>query len=433
MTGNLVERAQALAALDAALGEVRGGAGRVVLVAGEAGIGKTSLLRAFAAAHPLTPLWWGACDALQTPHPLAPLHDIVRDAEVRFGALLEGGSRAALFDAVLDELRRAADPVLLVIDDAHWADHATLDLIKFLGRRIARTRALLAVTYRDDEVGPSHPLRRTLGDLPSTALTRVKLEALSAPAVEALARRAGRSGAGLHGATRGNPFFVAELLRHPGEPVPPSVQDLVLARYARLPAAAQPVARLAALVPARIERALVDAMLAPTLADLEACIDSGLLLADGAWLHYRHELARVAVESSLAGALAQSLHAQVLHTVAAAALTLTPARLLHHALRSGNEAAIRQHAPVAADEAQARGAHREAATDYLTALQHAGDNIDDATHARWLEAAAEACNNVNRPDDARAARLQLDALYRRTGDAAAEAINLSRWPTSTSA
>jgi DNA-binding CsgD family transcriptional regulator len=427
MTGDLVERGEALAALGAALREVGEGQGRVVLIAGEAGIGKTSVLRAFAASHPSTPLWWGACDALQTPHPLSPLHDIARESDVRFGALIAGGgSRAALFDAVLDELRRAAEPVLVVIEDAHWADEATLDLIKFLGRRIVRTRSLLAVTYRDDEVGASHPLRRTIGELPSSALTRLRLDALSAAAVEALSRRAGRNSTGLHRLTRGNPFFVTELLRCPGEPLPPSVQDLVLARYARLPPTAQKVARLAALVPARIEGALVDAMLSPTLADLEACLDSGLLLADGAWLHYRHELARVAVESSLAAALSQSLHAQVLRTAAGTPLALTPARLLHHALRSADEAAIRQHAPVAADEAQARGAHREAASHYLTALQHADDGIDDATRVRWLEAAADACNNVNRQDDARAARLQLDVLYHRTGDVAGEAINLSR-------
>jgi hypothetical protein len=210
------------------------------------------VLRAFAAAHPRTPLWWGACDALQTPHPLLPLHDIARDAGVRFGALIEGGgSRAALFDAVLDELRRAAEPMLVVIEDAHWADDATLDLIRFVGRRIERTKALLALSFRDDEVNASHPLRRVIGELPSAAVMRLPLQRLSPAAVTTLALRAGRPPAGLHAATQGNPFFVTELLRQPAEALPPSVQALVLARFARLPGAAQAVARLASIVPAR--------------------------------------------------------------------------------------------------------------------------------------------------------------------------------------
>jgi predicted ATPase len=123
-------------------------AGHVIWVAGEAGVGKTSVLRQLAADHPIDAVWWGACDALQTPHPLAPLHDIARDAETRFAAAL-AGPRNALFEAVLDELRFAAEPKLVVVEDAHWADDATLDFIKFLGRRIERTHALLAVSYRD--------------------------------------------------------------------------------------------------------------------------------------------------------------------------------------------------------------------------------------------------------------------------------------------
>jgi hypothetical protein len=103
-------------------------------------------------------LWWGACDALQTTHPLAPLHEIARDADVRFGALLHAeGGRAALFDAVLGELRRAAGPTLVVIEDAQWADDATRDLVHFVGRRIERTPTVLALSFRDGEVNAAHP------------------------------------------------------------------------------------------------------------------------------------------------------------------------------------------------------------------------------------------------------------------------------------
>ncbi|HQR56713.1 MAG TPA: AAA family ATPase, partial [Burkholderiaceae bacterium] len=155
----LVEREQALQSLRTGLQEAVVH-GRVALVAGEAGIGKTSVLRAAAREHAgRGPVWWGICDALETPSPLAPLLDIARESKPRFAPLLSG-PRPALFEAVLDELRRAAAPVLVVIEDAHWADDATLDLLKFLGRRIDRTHAVLAISYRDDEVGVSHPLRR---------------------------------------------------------------------------------------------------------------------------------------------------------------------------------------------------------------------------------------------------------------------------------
>ena len=155
--------------------------GHVVLVAGEAGIGKSSVLRALAAQHTAASgtVWWGACDALETPHPLAPLLDIAREQAPRFAARLDG-PRPALFDAVLDELRHAATPLLLVVEDAHWADDATLDLLKYLGRRIEGTHALLAASYRDDEVGATHPLRRVLGELPPAARSYLPVPRLSA-------------------------------------------------------------------------------------------------------------------------------------------------------------------------------------------------------------------------------------------------------------
>jgi len=129
-------------------------AGCVVLLAGEAGIGKTVLLREFAQQQRAARVLWGACDALFTPRPLGPLHDIASQTQ---GKLLETinahGSPAALFAAALTELQRAQ--ALLVFEDMHWADEATLDLLTFLGRRIDRTRTLLVVSYRDDESGSS--------------------------------------------------------------------------------------------------------------------------------------------------------------------------------------------------------------------------------------------------------------------------------------
>ena len=168
---------------------------------------------------------------MQTPHPLAPLQDIARSSEVGFRSLVPAdGSRAALFEAVLTELQRSRLPTLVVIEDVHWADDATLDLLKFLGRRIDRAPCLLVVSFRDDQLTTTHPLRRLLGELPHGLVTGIDVPRLSPAAVDLLARRAPRSPEGMHAITHGNPFFVTELLRHGGKDVPRAVQDLVLAR-----------------------------------------------------------------------------------------------------------------------------------------------------------------------------------------------------------
>lgn len=426
----LVERDDVLQRLETSLRSVGSGSGHAVLVSGEAGIGKTSLLSMLAARRGDSQLWWGACDALETPHPLAPLHDIARGADVGFSGLL--GSEVnpvALFGAVLTELQNSRRPTLLVVEDAHWADDATLDLLKFLGRRIDRVPCLLVVSYRDDELTPTHPLRRLLGELPVSLLTRIELPPLSPEAVEQLARRALRSPAGVHAATHGNPFFVTELLRHGVDEVPRGVQDLVLARFSRLGADAQAVIRLASVVPARIERWLVDRLLGPNLAAIEQCLNSGLLTATAGTLSFRHELARVAVESSLSSPTAQALHASVLaalETTAGADVSL--ARLVHHATRAGDSAAVLRLAPEAARQARARGAHHEAAAHYRSVLEHAevpANTVDDATLAGWLDAYARECQVTDQLESAIAARLRLDATHRRNQDVRAEAANLS--------
>jgi len=360
----LVERDIEIGVLQACLRDAARGHGHTVLLGGEAGIGKTSLLQALAERRDEAILWWGACDALQTPHPLAPLHDFARSSNVGFRALLSPDTdRALLFEAVLKELQQSRRPILAVIEDVHWADEATLDLLKFLGRRIDRVACLLVISFRDDQLTPSHPLRRLVGQLPPAQVTRIDVARLSPAAVDLLARRALQSAQGLHAITQGNPFFVTEVLRHGGEPVPRAVQDLVLARYAELDARAQAVIRLASVVPGRIERWLVERLLGDDVASVEACLGSGLLASSaGSALGFRHELARAAIESSLAAPLARSLHAAVLEALRSdphAQVSL--ARLVHHAVRADDHEAVMRHAPQAAEEARRRGAWKEAA------------------------------------------------------------------------
>ena len=427
----LIEREQALQSLLTSLREAAT-LGQVVLVAGEAGIGKSSLLRAAGQAHAATggTVWWGACDALETPHPLAPLLDIAREQKPRFAALLDG-PRPALFEAVLDELRLSPGPLLMVVEDAHWADDATLDLLKYLGRRIERTHALLAVSYRDDEVTASHPLRRVLGDLPPAARSHLPVSRLSQDAVRVLAQRAGRRAEGLYEATHGNAFFVTELLRDTAQPpaaVPRSVQDVVLARYARLAPSVQMLLRGIAVVPGRAERWLVDALLAPSLDDIEAALASGLLSADASSLVFRHELGRVAVESALSAPQAQALHLQVLAALSArqsAGDAIAPARLVHHALAGCDRAAVSRYAPQAARQASDRGAQREAAAQWRIALEQ-GQPRDEAEHMAWLDGFALSGVMVGLNEPTLAALRQLHALALRRGDIAAAALARAR-------
>ncbi|HEU0201677.1 MAG TPA: AAA family ATPase [Burkholderiaceae bacterium] len=421
----LLERDSFLHTLTSLFEALAGGAGRTVLVSGEAGIGKTTLVRHFASGRKR--VLWGACEALFTPRPLGPLHDIALETQARLLALLEQGrERPLVFAALLDELKLGAPATVLVLEDVHWADEATLDLIKFLGRRIHRLPVLMIVTYRDDEVTATHPLRAVLGDLPPAATTRMPLPPLSPAAVDTLARAQQRNATGLHAATRGNPFFVSEILASSAPGLPHTVRDAVLARLHRLGSEARAVAELAAIVPGAIEQWLLDAVAAPGPAQIERCVAGGLLVADAGSYRFRHELARLAVEESLAAPHAQRLHARVLSALTPrAAEPATLARLVHHAARAGDAAAVMKFAPAAARQAAAHGAHREAAAHYATAIAHAR-GVDAVRQAELLDARAYECYLVGDIEQAVAARTAALVLWRGLGRALKEGDCL-RW------
>lgn len=434
---NLLERDSQLDALQTLLAQAQDGAGSVVLVGGEAGIGKTSLVTTLCERRGTMNLWWGACDALQTPHPLAPLHDIIRVHDVGFASLVDTLERLPLFGAVLSELQAA--PTMFVVEDAHWADEATLDLLRFLGRRLAQVPCLLIVTYRDDEVAANHPLRRLMGDLPRASATRIKLPRLTAHAVEAMAEGALHAHAGLYEVTQGNPFFVSEMLRQGSETVPQGVEDLVLARFARLGADARDVAQLTAIVPRHIQGWLMEAVLAPSVAAMEECLDAGLLVAQRETLAYRHELARVAVEQSLSAPRAQHLHARVLAVLEDLPTARAPlAWRVHHAARAGDGAAVRRLAPAAAEEARQRGAHREAAAQLRTTLTFAGTQ-PDPVRAELLERLSYECYLTDQLDEALTVRAAARDLWRglddqlRQGDATRWLSRLSWYSGQTAA
>ncbi len=249
----LLERGVALEALESALVDAQAGAGSVVLLCGEAGIGKTAVVRAFQRrTRGRARVLMGACDDLLTPRTLGPLHDVV--------SAVPGGPLAAalrlgrdeVLTAVQDELSDPRLPTVLVVEDAHWADEATLDVLRYIGRRIADLPAALLVTYRDNEVGGG-PLLRFLGGLSGGAVRRVPLSPLSREAVAGWAGGTNLTTSTLYRLTRGNPFFVSEVLAGTAATVPPTVVDAVLARVRRLEPATQQRLHQLAVVPSQVE------------------------------------------------------------------------------------------------------------------------------------------------------------------------------------
>jgi DNA-binding CsgD family transcriptional regulator len=382
----LWERSTALALLDELLRD-SAVAGRVALVPGEAGIGKSTLINAFAARHGgRARVLWGVCDPLVTPRALGPLHDIGRQAGGTLAARLSTGStQADLFAALMDELsgpRQRPRPVV-VVEDTHWADEATLDLLVFLGRRIERLAALLVVTYRDDEVGPEHPLRAALTALPRHVVRTVPVAALSPECVAEQAARAGRDAAEAYRLTGGNPLLVAELLASDdGAAVPSTVRDLILARLRGLPEPARDVARLVAVMPTRAEPAALVGQEEP----VDRCIAAGVLVPAGDGASYRHELLRRAVEDSLSPARRTALHRQALALLSGVD-GVDPARLVHHARYAGDTDALLRYGVVAAAGAAAQGAHREAVAHYRALRPHA-DRLPAVERAELLAAYA---------------------------------------------
>jgi DNA-binding CsgD family transcriptional regulator len=416
----LLERDELLARLE----EARVDGGRLIFVGGEAGVGKTALARALAAKVGGRVLV-GACENLTTPTPLGPFLDIAAETGGELGErVTHGGEPRHVAAALLEELRR---PALVVFEDLHWADQATLDVLRVLGRRVDSTAALLLATYRDDEVDRGHPLRVVLGELASVpAVSRLSVPRLSLEAVRELAVPHGVDGDALHRVTRGNAFFVTEVLAASGESLPETVRDAVLARAARLAPAARRLLDIAALVPARAELWLLEAVAADDLDHLDECLASGMLTEEGDAVSFRHELARLGLESTVSPRRRRRLHASILAALASPPVGSPDAsRLAHHAEEAGDTAAVLEHAPGAARRAAAAGAHREAVAQYERALRQS-ERLPAGERAALLDAYADEAQLIGRYERSIDARLQAIRLLRELGDPLGEGDNLLR-------
>jgi DNA-binding CsgD family transcriptional regulator/tetratricopeptide (TPR) repeat protein len=413
----LLERSSFLDALAGYAGEAKAGTGRLVLVSGESGIGKTALVEAFQAQLHGARWLWGACDRLLTPRPLGPLFDIAGQAGGQLAALCDRDAAAdRLFGAFLAELDGPGALTVVVIEDVHWADEATIDLLRFTGRRLGRVPALVLVTYRDDELGDDHPLRLLLGDLATQRVTRrMGLPPLSDDAVRALAGQRAVDAAELCRVTGGNPFLVCEAIEAGWPAVPPTVLDVVAARLARASAQVREAVQAAAVIGTSMNRDVLGPVAGGSATVLDDCLRTGLLTAEASSLRFRHELVRMAVQEAIAPHRRSELHARVLAVLRDAGGT-DPAVLAHHAEGAGDVAAIRRYARDAARRSAALGAHREAAAQYQRALRYA-DPADRPGLAALHEGLATEYALLDRLDDAEAALRNALRHQRELGDA----------------
>jgi DNA-binding CsgD family transcriptional regulator/tetratricopeptide (TPR) repeat protein len=428
----ILEREAELTVLDDAIQAAAAGDGSVVLVFGEAGIGKSSLVEAVRGQLPAEGrMFVGYCDDLATPRTLGPFRDLVGSVGSELSrAVLDGGDRDRILAALRAELDWPEHPAVLVIEDIHWADEATLDALRYLIRRIAGLPAVLVLTYRDDELGRDHPLHGLLGQASrSDQVRRLPLRRLSAEAVRRLSAGSAVNPADLFELTSGNPFFVHELLASAqGRKVPPSIADAVLARVRQLDPATQDVLEQLAVVPAALDRWLVDALVPRIVPDamgaLAAAEQHGLLSVSARRISFRHELTRRAIVAAVPAARLMALHQHVLDALVQRDEPDVP-QIVHHAAQAGDVDAIVRFGPAAARDAARAGAHHEAVAHFALVLEHA-DRFTPHEQAGLLEQYGIECYTIASAEQAVEAMRRAVELNRSLGDPAALGASL-RW------
>lgn len=414
----LLEREGDLEVLRTALAAAATRRGSVVLISGEAGIGKSTVVQAWT-RDPATDarMLVGWCDDFLTSRILGPLHDVARTTGGTLADAVARSDTSAVLDAVLGELENPLRPTALVLEDVHWADEATLDVVRYIGRRIHRLPAVLVVTYRDD-TDADHPLRGVIGALPRDSVHRISLRPLTSGAVAELTAGSDLDPDDVVRVTGGNPFFVTEIA-HGSEQLPASVADAVEARVRALPEGAREVVQLLSVVPGGASRELVDALHLEA-ADLATAEARGVLVVDERTVHFRHELARLAVRALLPAAARVTNHQHVLEAL----LTSDDAvAILHHAVESGRGDLIAKHGPRAADEAFRAGAHRQAVAHQTNVLRYR-HLLDPIMQAQLHEQQSWTLYNLHRFSEAVEAAASAVAIRETLGDPVAHGRSL---------
>jgi DNA-binding CsgD family transcriptional regulator/tetratricopeptide (TPR) repeat protein len=384
----LIEREEQLRALGEVVAE--SSAGRVVLLSGEAGFGKTSILQVLINSldHRYR-VMVAACEPVGIPVAFGPLFDLLEEfpEELR-NDIRSAARRPAVYAGMLDILKN--DRIVLVLEDMHWADEATLGLVRYLGKRIEAGSTLI-VTYRSEEVDLTHPLRLVMADLGSVA-ERIELPALTPSGVAELTRGLDLDPLKVHAATLGNPFFVGEITRSPELKLPPTIGNAVLASAGQLPHEAMELLYMLALSPEGLDLDLVTSSSPQAGAHLDLAVQRRLLASKGDLVTCRHDLIRESLLEEMPPAMGHMLHRRLLGFLEARA-TGAPdvAKLAYHSVGAGDAEKAVSFSLQAAGEASSSGAHRQAAFHYANVLEFSASMSDDTLGIALLEAAKEQC------------------------------------------
>ncbi len=398
----LIERDGFMASLQKHFEDISDGEGHCVFISGEAGIGKTALVKAFCKKQSdECSIYQGACDALFTPRPLAPLYDILWQVnKERWPTAPSSEERSALFPDFFQELSAKKGKLLIVFEDIHWADEGTLDFIRFFARRIYQLPCLFILTYRDDEIHSRHPLRNVLGQLPPDSFTKLVVTPLSKQAVVEMATHKGYSGEDVYGISGGNPFYVNEILASYSPGVPDNIKDSILSVYERQKEGTKNAWQIWSVMPEGLEVDRVAKLKSALGKAIDHCFAISVIIVQNGKVVFKHELYRRTIEESLTPFKRMELNKIMLD------LFLNSfeekgeiERILHYAKNANEKKLVVKYAPEAAAKAASIGAHKEASKLFLTAIEYFEGN-DTNQLAKFYEAYAYECYLSNQIKEA---------------------------------
>jgi DNA-binding CsgD family transcriptional regulator len=375
----LIEREVFLASLQNRLEMVEEGDGHCVLISGEAGIGKTSLVKEFCKDKKKNcRVYIGTCDSLFTPRPLGPVYDILWQMKESVENMVNNNDRDALFTGFLHELERQRKTSIIIFEDTHWADEATIDFIKFLSRRITQLHCLCILSYRDNEIHSSHSLKNLFGQLPAHSFTRMQLVPLSRQAVEKMANEKGWNGQDVYTISNGNPFYVNEILASYSRGIPENIKDSILSVYNSLDEDTKQILRIMSVLPTGFEIKHLKTIEPFYLNALQNCLELGILVDGNDQIYFKHELYRRTIENSLSPFTRLALNKRVLDLFLESFEQHDELeRIVHHAKNANENELVVKYAPLAAKKAALVGAHTEAAKLYLSAIaNYRGKDMD---------------------------------------------------------
>ncbi len=360
----LFERSADLDLLHAGFDGARQGAGGTVVVCGSAGMGKTSLVQYFLAGLEDATVFVGGCDDLIAPRSFGPFRDMARTSGLLDDELIRNPNREDLLAGLMDVLDRPSRPAVVVVEDAHWADDASIDVLRYLTRRIISMHALLVITLRDREVDRSHPVRNLLAGPTSTAPDRIDLRALSLDAVTDMVDLARAEGhacdlepSALHEVSGGNPYLAVQLvLAQPGDAAR-SARETLVARAERLSPAGREVLQVLSVLPEGADPTVARLLFGDHPGALHEAEGSGLLTSTTDRIRFRHELGRTAIVESLSFGERMASTNRVLDALVSSGAD--PTLLVHLSRAAGDGRRATRFAVEVLDDGLAPTNHRE--------------------------------------------------------------------------